>query len=294
MNLSREAQDGAPAPDFSDLMRNLIWAPGYQDAEAWFSPASAVREGIVIHETSAWPTTLAGFGLAETMTAACDSAALANSAAHQKPPFTRSLLYDLLDVKLDRLVRGYLAVSRSLPAAHVLCCTLAADSRSGIQHHARVDDSMSATEATTLRIPARRFWRHAMTCGPFEFLVVIGFLFETCLAERLEHWEMHTHVAWSAKRARLGQNVLRFILDQDPSNRQAVQSWLDQGTPRCADFFRCADEVFLAANPDAARNGHTREQNPCSALRASFADLASYGINPPATPAVRPRSRTRA
>lgn len=287
------------APEFSDLMRDLIWAPDYHDADEWFSPASSTAEGIVLHETSAWPAALAGLGFAETVPAASDNAASAEAglkkgAAGQEPPFPQWFLCDLLDAKAGRLVRGYLAVGRSLPAAHVLCCALAADSSRRIGYYASVGDSMSVTEEATLRTAARRFWRQAMSCGPFEFLVVIGFLFETFLAERLEYWEVHSRAAWSPHRARLGRNVLHFILDQDPSNRPAVQSWLDQWTARCADLFRCADDVLLAANPDSARNDRASSRNPFSALNASFADLASYGINPPASPAARLRPRTRA
>lgn len=294
MNLNLEAQGGGSAPEFSDLMRDLIWAPDYHDADEWFSPASAAAEGIVIHETSAWPAALAGLSFVETVPAASDNAASANGAASQEPPFPQWFLCDLLDAKAGRLVRGYLAVGRSLPAAHVLCCALAADSSRRIGHYASGGDSMSMAEEAPLRTPARRFWRQAMSCGPFEFLVVIGFLFETFLAERLEYYGVRSRAAWSAHRARLGRNVLHFILDQDPSNRPAVQSWLDQGTARCADLFRCADDVLFAANPDPSRNEQASSRNPFSALNASFADLASYGINPAASPAVRPRPRTRA
>lgn len=293
MNLDLEAHDGSSAPEFSDLMRDLIWAPGYHNADAWFSPASAASEGIVIHETSGWPTILAGLGFGEATSPASGHTVSANDAADQEPPVAQGFLSDLLDAKSGRLVRGYLAVGRSLPGAHVLCCALAADSIRRIGHYAPADDSTSMTEATDLHSAARRFWRQAMSCGPFEFLVVIGFLFETLMAERFEHWQMHRLAAWSSRRATLGRDVLHFILDQDPSNRPAVQSWLDRGTARCADVLDCFDAVLSAAKPDSVRNESVRRRNPFSALSAPFADLLPYGINPPAVPAVPPRLRAR-
>jgi hypothetical protein len=294
MKLNLEALDGSSAPKSSDLMRNLIWAPGYQDADAWFSPVSAFAEGIVIHEISGWPTALVGLGFGEPMSVASDNTASANGAANQDQPFPRGFVRDLLDAKAGRLVRGYLTAGRSLPGAHVLCCALAADSNRRSGYYASAGDSMSIPEAATLRTPARRFWRQAASYGPFEFLVVIGFLFETFMAERLEYWERHPRAAWSTRPATLGRDVLHFILDQDPSNRLAVQFWLDQGTARCADLFRCADEVVFAAIPDSARNESARSRNPLSALSASFADLVPYGINPPGSPAMQSRSRARA
>lgn len=293
MTPAREMPGGGPVADSSELMRNLIWAPDYQDADAWFSPAPGTTEGVVIREPSAWPTTLAGLGPGETVPASSGNAVLANLTVPRCAPLPHRLLRDLLDVRSGRFVGGYLGVSRSLPAAHLLCLALASDSHRWIQRHLPVGDSMSMTGMATLRMPARRFWRDAITWGPFEFLVVIGFLFETCLADRLECWGFHSHAAWSARRASLGRKVLGFILDQHPSNRQPVQSWLDRGTSRCADFFGCADDAFLAANADSAGNERRHEGNPLLALKASFADLASHGIEPPASLAGRPPPCTR-
>lgn len=294
MNLERETLADRPAPDFSDLMRNLAWAPGYHDADAWFAPASAADEGIVIHETYGWPTTLAGVGFGAATSPASGHTASANATAELEPPVARGVLRDLLDAKAGRLVRGYLAVGRTLPNAHVLCCALAADSNRLIGHYASATDSTSTREATDLRAPARRFWRRAMACGPFEFLVVIGFLFETLLAERFEHWQMHSLAAWTSHRATLGRDVLHFILAQDPSNRVAVQSWLNRGAARCGDLFDCADEFFFAARPDAVGTQSARRRSPLSALNASLADLEPHGINLPASTATRSRLRARA
>jgi hypothetical protein len=198
-------------------------------------------------------------------------------------------LYDLLDAKSGRLVRGYLAVGQSLPAAHVLCCAFAADSSRWIDRHASLCRSVATTPDASLRVPARRFWQRTTICGPFEFLVVVGFLFETFAIEWLEYWGAPSCPAWNADRASLGRNVLHFILDQDPSNRPFVQSWLDQATARCADLFHSADKALLAVMPDAERNARAQSREPFCALSASFAGLAPYGINPPAIPSMRLR-----
>lgn len=293
MNRNLESHDGPSERDFAALMRDLIWRPGYGDADAWFSPASAAAEGIVIHETSGWPTALPS-GVGERGSSVADDTLTANEGAHQKSHLPSWILRHLLDAKAGRVVRGYLAVGRSLPCAHVLCCALAADANRRIEPYASVHDSTSMKVATSLRAPARSFWRQAMSWGPFEFLVAIGFVFETLLAERLDYWKIHSREAWSTCRAELGREVLHFILDQDPSNRPAVQTWLDRGAARCAELFSIADEVYFAANPNAIRNDNAPTPNPVSRLAASLADFAPYGISPPAGFAGHIRSRTLA
>ena len=294
MNHNLETHDGLSEPDFSDLMRDLVWTPGYRDADAWFSPASATAEGIVIHETSGWPTALAGFGDVASSVAE-DEAPTTQGATHREAHLPPWVLRNLLDARAGRGVRGYLAVGRSLPCAHVLCCALAADANRRIEPYASIGDSLSMKESTSLRTSARSFWRAAMSCGPFEFLVAIGFVFETLLAEQLDYWEIDSRATWSHRRAELGRDVLHFILDQDPSNRPAVQFWLDRWVARCADLFSIADEVFFATEPsDAIGNENARSRNPFSTLAASLADLAAYGISPPAAPAMQVRSRALA
>lgn len=284
MNLHLNSRDGWPTPDFSDLMRDLVWAPGYHDTDAWFSPASATAEGIVIHETSGWPTTIAGLGFGEALSAGDESrgptAGLAEAQAHWLP---MGLLRELLDAKAGRLVRGYLAVGTSLPGAHVLSCAFAADTHQRIERYRHADPSASMTAVTTLRAASARFWRHAMSWGPFEFLVVIGFLFETLLADRLREWQLHSLSAWNSGRAALGRDVLHFLLDQDPSNRTAIQGWLDHGAGRCAALFACADDAIGATNPAAVGKDPLPGQSPCSALIPAFAELFLHGIHVPAS-----------
>lgn len=292
MNHNLETHDGLSEPDFSDLMRDLVWTPDYLDADAWFSPASATAEGIVIHETSGWPTALAGFG--DVASSVTDETLTNNGGAHQEAHLPLWILHHLLDAKAGRIVRGYLAVGRSLPCAHVLCCALAADANRRIEPYASIGDSLSMKESTSLRTSARSFWRAAMSCGPFEFLVAIGFVFETLLAEQLDYWEIDSRATWSHRRAELGRDVLHFILDQDPSNRPPVQSWLDRWAPRCADLFSIADQVFFAATPGAIRSSNAPRRDPFSTLAASLAELAPYGISPPAGPAMQARSRALA
>lgn len=292
MNHNLEPHNGPSEPDFSDLMRDLIWTPGYRDADAWFSPSPATEEGIVIHEPSGWPTALAGFF--EGPSSLADETLTTEGAAHQEAHLPPWMLRHLLDAKAGRVVRGYLAAGRSLPCAHVLCCALAADANGRIAPYASNGDSMSAKDSANLRAPAQRFWRQARSCGPFEFLVVIGFLFETLLAEWLEQWEVPSRAAWGPRRAELGRDVLHFILDQDPSNRPAVQSWLDRWVPRCADLFSIADEVFCAAHPGAVRARNAPRREACSTLAAALADLAPYGISPPAGPVMQARSHALA
>jgi hypothetical protein len=286
-------QDGLFEPDFSDLMQDLVWTPGYGDPDVWFSPASAAAEGIVIHETSAWPVASEAFETAAPSVA--DLTSTTDAGGLRDAPFPLSVLEILLDANDGRAIRGYLAAGRSLPSAHVLCCALAVDADRRNQAYASFNGAILDKETKRLRTSGETFWRQVNSCGPFEFLVATGFVFETVLAEWLAHWGMRSCATWSHRRAELGREVLRFLLDQDPSNWPAVQSWLDRWTARCADLLGIAHDVFSRARlPGATVEMTERIWNPFSTLAASLADLAVYGITPPAAPGVGAHSRARA
>ena len=286
MSVRLEFRDGSAAPQFADLMRDLVWAPGYRDADTWFATAYAAAEGIVIHEAARWPAPLAGlrFGAAASEL----SEDMADRLAEQEQQFQRAMLRDLLDASAGRLVRGYLGVGRALPEAHVLSCALAADVSRRIEICAQASGAMSMASADAVRAPARRFWRQIASSGPFEFLVVVGFLFETLLIGWLAQWPADSRVAWNRHRAKLGSEVLHFILDQDPSNLPLVQSWLNRGTVRCAELFDAADQALLGASESLPRATTAGHREPLTALTAALSDLASYGIEPPS---IHPRRR---
>lgn len=280
MSPNLEPSGGAPAPHISDLMRELAWTPGYRDADTW--PTSAGAEGIVIHEMTRWPSSFAGMGFDEASCEAPKSTALTNGSVEQRRQFPSWILRYLLDTDSDRFAHGYLGVSRSLPDAHVLTCALAADARRRIEACAAPTASpTSAGTANALRIEARRFWREAASCGPFEFLVVVGFLFETWLAEHFDQLPAEFRPHWNAQRAAVGREVLCFILDQDPSNLPLVQAWLDRGSARCVDLFEHANQILHAATGLQA----TRRRESLIPLTRTFSGLASYGIRTPSIPA---------
>lgn len=281
MSPQLDPRDASSEPAFADLMRDLAWTPGYRDADSWFAPA--VAESIVIHEAARWPGPFDGFGFGE-------STAAANGLAGQAPP--PWMVRDLLDAHNGRLVRGYLAVGRSLQGAHVLSCALAADAGPRIESCASAADPATMAGAKNLRAVTQRFWREAASCGPFEFLVVVGFLFETLLVEWFAQWPADSRAAWNPQRAKLGREVLCFLLDQDPSNLPPVQDWLDRGTAGCAQLFDCADKVLRTATTGSAREVAINRREPFAVLTEALSGLVSHGIRAPAIPVRRgPRSR---
>ena len=147
-----------------------------------------------------------------------------------------------------------------------------------------------------LSVP-KRFFDDAITAGPFEFMVSIGFSFEYVLTNLLfvpfvsgaaYNGDMGTMTfgfsaqSDEARHMTLGLEVIKFILEQDPANVPIVQRWIDKWTwrgyrvltlvammmdymlPKRTMSWKEAWEVYFEENGGAL-----------------FKDLARYGITMP-------------
>jgi len=123
-----------------------------------------------------------------------------------------------------------------------------------------------------LSVP-KSFFDDAITAGPFEFMVSIGFSFEYVLTNLLfvpfvsgaaYNGDMGTMTfgfsaqSDEARHMTLGLEVIKFILEQDPANVPIVQRWIDKWTWR---GYRVLTLVAM--------------------IGALFKDLARYGIKMP-------------
>jgi len=97
-----------------------------------------------------------------------------------------------------------------------------------------------------LSVP-KSFFDDALTAGPFEFMVAIGFSFEYVLTNLLfvpfvsgaaYNGDMGTMTfgfsaqSDEARHMTLGLEVIKFVLEQDPANLPIVQRWIDKWTWR--------------------------------------------------------------
>ncbi|HRQ59131.1 MAG TPA: aromatic/alkene/methane monooxygenase hydroxylase/oxygenase subunit alpha [Azoarcus taiwanensis] len=147
-----------------------------------------------------------------------------------------------------------------------------------------------------LSVP-KSFFDDAVTAGPFEFMVAIGFSFEYVLTNLLfvpfvsgaaYNGDMGTMTfgfsaqSDEARHMTLGLEVIKFILEQDPDNLPIVQRWIDKWTwrgyrvlalvammqdymlPKRTMSWKEAWEVYFEENGGAL-----------------FKDLARYGIKMP-------------
>jgi len=147
-----------------------------------------------------------------------------------------------------------------------------------------------------LSVP-KSFFDDAVTAGPFEFMVAIGFSFEYVLTNLLfvpfvsgaayngDMGAMTFGFSAQSDEARhmtLGLEVIKFILEQDPANVPIVQRWIDKWTwrgyrvltlvammmdymlPKRTMSWKEAWEVYFEENGGAL-----------------FKDLARYGITMP-------------
>jgi phenol hydroxylase P3 protein len=144
----------------------------------------------------------------------------------------------------------------------------------------------------------RSFFDDAMSAGPFEFMIAIGFSFEYVLTNLLfvpfmsgaaYNGDMATVTfgfsaqSDEARHMTLGLECIKFMLEQDPDNLPIVQKWIDKwfwrgfrllgvvGTlmdymlPKRVMSWREAFEIYGIENGGAL-----------------FRDMARYGIRPPA------------
>ena len=143
-----------------------------------------------------------------------------------------------------------------------------------------------------LSVP-RSFFDDAMTAGPFEFMVSVGFAFEYVLTNLLfvpfvsgaaYNGDMGTMTfgfsaqSDEARHMTLGLECIKFMLEQDPANLPIVQRWIDKWTGRGMRVLMLVGTMMDYMLPKRVMSWKEAweiyfEQNG----GALFADLARYG-----------------
>jgi phenol/toluene 2-monooxygenase (NADH) P3/A3 len=147
-----------------------------------------------------------------------------------------------------------------------------------------------------LSVP-KSFFEDAMTAGPFEFVVSIGFSFEYVLTNLLfvpfvsgaaYNGDMGTMTfgfsaqSDEARHMTLGLECIKFILEQDPANLPIVQRWIDKWTWRGVRLLSIVAAMMDYMLPKRVMSWKEAweiyfEENG----GALFKDLARYGIRMP-------------
>ena len=148
-----------------------------------------------------------------------------------------------------------------------------------------------------LSVP-KSFFDDAITAGPFEFIVSIGFSFEYVLTNLLfvpfvsgaaYNGDMGTMTfgfsaqSDEARHMTLGLECIKFILEQDPANLPIVQRWIDKWTWRGVRLLSIVAMMMDYMLPKRVMSWKEAweiyfEENG----GALFKDLARYGIKMPA------------
>ena len=147
-----------------------------------------------------------------------------------------------------------------------------------------------------LSVP-KSFFDDAITAGPFEFIVSVGFSFEYVLTNLLfvpfvsgaaYNGDMGTMTfgfsaqSDEARHMTLGLECIKFILEQDPANLPIVQRWIDKWTWRGVRLLSIVAMMMDYMLPKRVMSWKEAweiyfEENG----GALFKDLARYGIRMP-------------
>jgi phenol hydroxylase P3 protein len=147
-----------------------------------------------------------------------------------------------------------------------------------------------------LSVP-KSFFDDAITAGPFEYMVAVGFSFEYVLTNLLfvpfisgaayngDMGAMTFGFSAQSDEARhmtLGLEAIKFMLEQDPDNLPIVQRWIDKWTWRGTRVLGLVAAMMDYMLPKRVMSWREAweiyvEQNG----GALFKDLARYGIKPP-------------
>jgi phenol/toluene 2-monooxygenase (NADH) P3/A3 len=147
-----------------------------------------------------------------------------------------------------------------------------------------------------LSVP-KSFFDDAITAGPFEYMIAIGFAFEYVLTNLLfvpfmsgaaYNGDMATVTfgfsaqSDEARHMTLGLEVIKFLLEQDPDNLPVVQRWIDKWTWRGVRVLTLVGMMMDYMLPKRVMSWKEAwevyvEQNG----GALFRDLERYGIRPP-------------
>lgn len=144
---------------------------------------------------------------------------------------------------------------------------------------------------------ARSFFDDAMSAGPFEFMIAIGFSFEYVLTNLLfvpfmsgaaYNGDMATVTfgfsaqSDEARHMTLGLECIKFLLEQDPDNLPIVQGWIDKWFWRGFRVLGLVSTMMDYMLPKRVMSW--REAWNIYGLEnggALFKDLGRYGIRPP-------------
>ncbi len=143
----------------------------------------------------------------------------------------------------------------------------------------------------------RSFFDDAMSSGPFEFMIAIGFSFEYVLTNLLFvpfmsgaafNGDMSTVTfgfsaqSDEARHMTLGLECIKFMLEQDPANLPIVQGWIDKWFWRGIRILSLVATMMDYMLPKRVMSW--REAWDLYGVEngtALFRDLARYGVKPP-------------
>ncbi|TDP82959.1 phenol 2-monooxygenase P3 subunit [Aquabacterium commune] len=302
------------------LTRDLGWEPSYQSHEAIYPYAS--YEGIQIHDWNQWEDpfrlTMDAYwkyqGEKERKFYAIIDAHVQNN-GHLNISDARYLT--AVKIFLQAISpgeysahRGYARIGRELPGVgtQVACQMQAIDEirHAQTQVHAisnynRYYNGFHAFTQMRDRIwynsVPRSFFDDAMSAGPFEFMIAVGFSFEYVLTNLLfvpfmsgaaYNGDMATVTfgfsaqSDEARHMTLGLECIKFMLEQDPANLPIVQAWLDKWFWRGLRLLSLVSTMMDYMLPKRVMSWREAwdlygEENG----GALFKDLARYGIKPP-------------
>ncbi|MEO9589094.1 MULTISPECIES: YHS domain-containing protein [Marinobacter] len=305
---------------YSYLTRDLAWEPSYQSKEDLFPYAT--YEGIKVHDWSKWEDpfrlTMDAYWKYQAekerkFYAIID--AFAQNNGHLKITDARYL--SALKIFLQAISpaeyashKGFARAGREFPGVgpQVACQMQAIDEirHAQTQVHAMSNynkfysgfhafaDQRDRIWYTSV---ARSFFDDAMSAGPFEFMIAIGFSFEYVLTNLLfvpfmsgaaYNGDMSTVTfgfsaqSDEARHMTLGLECIKFMLEQDPDNVAIIQKWIDKWFWRGFRVLGLVSTMMDYMLPKRVMSWREAwdiygEENG----GALFNDLARYGIRPP-------------
>lgn len=305
---------------YAYLTRDLAWDPSYQKKEDLFPYAN--YEGIKIHDWDKWEDpfrlTMDAYWKYQAekerkFYAIID--AFAQNNGHLKLTDARYL--SALKIFLQAISpgeyaahKGFARAGREFPGVgpQVACQMQAIDEirHAQTQVHAMSNynkfyNGFHAFADQRDRIwytsVARSFFDDAMSSGPFEFMIAIGFSFEYVLTNLLfvpfmsgaaYNGDMATVTfgfsaqSDEARHMTLGLECIKFMLEQDPDNVPIVQKWIDKWFWRGFRVLGLVSTMMDYMLPKRVMSWREAwniygEENG----GALFDDLARYGIRPP-------------
>ena len=305
---------------YTHMTRGLAWDTTYQTKEAVYPYAEL--EGIKIHDWDKWEDpfrlTMDAYWKYQAekerkLYAIMDAFSQSNghlSVSDARYINTLKLFLNGVSPLEYMAHRGFAHAARSLPGAgpRVACMMQSLDemrhsttqihamSNYNKYHNGMHDWNHMHDRVWYLSVP-KSFFEDAVSAGPFEFLVAIGFSFEYVLTNLLfvpfvsgaaYNGDMATMTfgfsaqSDEARHMTLGLELIKFILEQDPDNVPIVQKWIDKWNWRGYRMLTLVAMMMDYMLPKRVMSWKEAwevyyEENG----GALFKDLARYGIRPP-------------